>query len=76
MVVPAPKQCNTEAEKAAIKEGRVPEEWELVDLPIPMFGYKNHIGIARATIKIDKANPATSAGQRVNRNRLTSQIHF
>lgn len=26
-VVPAPKQRNTEAEKAAIKEGRVPEDW-------------------------------------------------
>ncbi len=26
-VVPAPKQRNTEAEKAAIKEGRVPEGW-------------------------------------------------
>ncbi|MFX9642503.1 IS5/IS1182 family transposase, partial [Acinetobacter baumannii] len=27
-VVPAPKQRNTEAEKAAIKEGRVPEDWK------------------------------------------------
>jgi hypothetical protein len=27
-VVPAPKQRNTEAEKAAIKEGRIPEEWQ------------------------------------------------
>lgn len=27
-VVPAPKQCNTEAEKTAIKEGRVPEDWK------------------------------------------------
>ena len=81
-VVPAPKQRNTEAEKAAIKEGRVPEAWQArpaklrqkdrdarwsvkyskakvkegadpkafkpVDLAIPMFGYKNHIGIDRA----------------------------
>jgi IS5 family transposase len=81
-VVPAPKQRNTEAEKAAIKEGRVPEVWQAkpaklrqkdrdarwsvkyskakvkegadprafkpVDLAIPMFGYKNHIGIDRA----------------------------
>jgi hypothetical protein len=87
-VVPAPKQRNTEAEgrrqrpqggNAAIKEGRVPEDWKLakarqkdrdarwsikyskakvregadpkaakpVDLAIPMFGYKNHIGIDR-----------------------------
>jgi len=81
-VVPAPKQRNTEDEKAAIKEGKIPERckekpaklrqkdrdarWGLkyskakvkegadrkafkpVDLAIPMFGYKNHIGIDRA----------------------------
>jgi transposase, IS5 family len=81
-VVPTPKQRNTEAEKAAIKEGRVPEDWQAkpaklrqkdrdarwsvkytkakvkegadpkafrpVDLAIPMFGYKSHIGIDRA----------------------------
>ena len=78
--VPAPKQRNTEAEKAAIKEGRVPEDWKPakarqkdrdarwsikyskakvregadpkagkpVDLAIPVFGYKNHIGIDKA----------------------------
>ncbi|SMP82968.1 hypothetical protein SAMN06296065_1348 [Novosphingobium panipatense] len=27
-VVPAPKQRNTEEEKAAIKEGRIPERWK------------------------------------------------
>jgi IS5 family transposase len=79
-IVPAPKQRNTEEEKAAIKQGRVPEAWKPakarqkdrdarwtvkyskakvkegadpaapkpVDLAIPMFGYKNHIGIDRA----------------------------
>lgn len=81
-VVPAPKQRNTEEEKAAIKDGRIPEAWKAkparlrqkdrdarwsvkytkakvkegadpkafkpVDLAIPMFGYKNHIGIDRA----------------------------
>ncbi len=26
-LVSAPKQCNTEAEKKAVKEGRIPEEW-------------------------------------------------
>jgi len=82
-IVPAPKQRNTEDEKAAIKEGRVPEAWKPakarqkdrdarwtvkyskakvkpgadpkagpktrgpVDLAIPMFGYKNHVGIDR-----------------------------
>jgi len=81
-VVPAPKQRNTQEEKAAIKEGRIPERWKdkpaklrqkdtdarwsvkytkakvkdgadpkavkPVHLAIPMFGYKNHIGIDRA----------------------------
>ena len=81
-VVPAPKQRNNEDEKAAIKQGKVPERWKEkpakirqkdrdarwtvkyskakvkegadpkgfkpVDLAIPMFGYKNHIGIDRA----------------------------
>ena len=81
-VVPAPKQRNTQEEKAAIKEGRIPEHWKdkpaklrqkdrdarwsvkctkakvtdgadpkafkPVDLAIPMFGYKNLIGIDRA----------------------------
>ncbi|KHS41664.1 MULTISPECIES: IS5 family transposase [Novosphingobium] len=81
-VVPAPKQRNTDEEKAAIKDGRIPEAWKAkparlrqkdrdargsvkytkakvkegadpkafkpVDLAIPMFGYKNHIGIDHA----------------------------
>ena len=81
-VVPAPKQRNTEEEKAAIKDGRIPEAWKAkparlrqkdrdarwsvkytkakvkdgadpkafkpVDLAIPIFGYKNHVGIDRA----------------------------
>jgi IS5 family transposase len=80
-VVPAPKQRNTEAEKAAIKEGDAreleeagegsgkrtamragaikyskakvkegadPKAAKPVDLAIPMFGYKNHIGIDKA----------------------------
>lgn len=81
-VVPAPKQRNTDEEKAAIKQGKIPERWKEkpakvrqkdrdarwslkytkakvkegadpkgfkpVDLAIPMFGYKNHIGIDRA----------------------------
>lgn len=80
-VVPAPKQRNTEEEKTAIKEGRIPDRWKdkpakvrqkdrdarwnvkytkakvkegadpkafkPVDLAIPMYGYKNHIGIDR-----------------------------
>ena len=76
-IVAAPKQRNTQAEKDAIKEGRVPESWahkpaklaqkdrdarwsikypkakpredgaKMVDIAIPSFGYKNHIGIDR-----------------------------
>ena len=76
-VVAAPKQRNTEDEKRALKEGRVPEEWrrrpaklaqkdrdarwtlkhskakpaadgaKRIDIAIPLFGYKNHLGIDR-----------------------------
>ena len=76
-IVAAPKQRNTLAEKSAIKEGRIPEDWKdkpaklaqkdrdarwsikytkakpredgakMVDIAIPSFGYKNHIGIDR-----------------------------
>jgi IS5 family transposase len=76
-VVAAPKQRNTEDEKRALKEGRVPKAWasraaklrqkgrdarwtmkhsrakpsadgaNRVDITIPMFGYKNHVGIDR-----------------------------
>lgn len=82
ILVPAPRQCNIEEEKAPIKEGRVPERWQdkpakvrqkdrdarwsikytkakvkkgadpkafkPVDLVVPIFGYKNHIGMDRA----------------------------
>ena len=55
-VVAAPKQRNTEAEKAELKAGRVPDAWKAkpaedgskrVDLAVPAFGYKNHVGIDR-----------------------------
>lgn len=76
-VVAAPKQRNTEAEKAELKAGRVPDAWKAkpaklaqkdrnarwtikwskakpaedgskrVDIAVPSFGYKNHIGIDR-----------------------------
>ena len=76
-IVAAPKQRNTQSEKDAIKNGRVPEDWKdkpaklaqkdrdarwtvkytkaktregrakMVDIAIPSFGYKNHIGIDR-----------------------------
>jgi IS5 family transposase len=76
-VVAAPKQRNTEDEKRALREGRIPQDWakkpakprqkdrdarwtvkyskakpaadgaKRVDIAVPMFGYKNHIGIDR-----------------------------
>jgi len=76
-IVAAPKQRNSDGEKRAIKEGRIPEAWKdkpaklaqkdrdarwtvkwskakpaddgspRVDLAVPAFGYKNHIGIDR-----------------------------
>jgi IS5 family transposase len=76
-IVAAPKQRNTEAERAAIKAGEIPEGWAdkpaklrqkdrdarwtvkfskakpredglpQVDIAVPSFGYKNHIGIDR-----------------------------
>ncbi len=74
-LVACPKQRNTDAEKQAIKEGRIPEGWSdkpaklaqkdrdarwtvkwskakpaedgspRVDIAVPVFGYKNHLGI-------------------------------
>ena len=76
-IIAAPKQRNTEGEKAEIRAGRIPEGWAdkpaklaqkdrdarwtvkwskakpaadgspRVDLAVPAFGYKNHIGIDR-----------------------------
>jgi IS5 family transposase len=76
-IIAAPKQRNSEGEKAEIKAGRIPEAWAekpaklaqkdrdarwtvkwskakpaadgspRVDLAVPAFGYKNHVGIDR-----------------------------
>ena len=76
-IIAAPKQRNTDAEKRAIKDGRIPSEWKAkpaklaqkdrdarwtvkwskakpaddgsprMDLAVPAFGYKNHLGIDR-----------------------------
>ena len=76
-LVAAPKQRNSEGEKAEIKAGRVPESWKekpaklaqkdrdarwtvkfskakpaedgskRIDIAVPAFGYKNHLGIDR-----------------------------
>jgi hypothetical protein len=56
-VVAAPKQRNTEADKAALKAGRVPDAWKAkpaedgskrIDVAVLAFGYKNHVGIDRS----------------------------
>lgn len=50
-LVAAPRQRNTNVEKAEIKAGRVPERWEdqpaATEFAIPAFGYKSHISIDR-----------------------------
>ncbi len=76
-IVAAPKQRNTEGDKAEIKAGRIPQAWadkpaklaqkdrdarwtvkfskakpaedgsRRVDIAVPAFGYKNHLGIDR-----------------------------
>jgi IS5 family transposase len=76
-IIAAPKQRNTDSEKAEIKAGRIPEAWKdkpaklaqkdrdarwtvkwskakpsddgspRIDLAVPAFGYKNHLGIDR-----------------------------
>src|SRR3954465_4015233 len=76
-IIAAPKQRNTEGEKAEIRAGRIPQAWKdkpaklaqkdrdarwtvkwskakpaadgspRVDLAVPAFGYKNHVGIDR-----------------------------
>ena len=75
-IVVAPKQRNSEGEKAEIRAGRIPQGWKdrpaqlaqkdrdarwtvkfskakpsddgspRIDLAVPAFGYKNHVGIA------------------------------
>ena len=76
-IIAAPKQRNTDGEKAEIKAGRIPGAWKAkpaklaqtdrdarwtgkwskakpaangsprIDLAVPAFGYKNHVGIDR-----------------------------
>jgi len=52
-LVADPKQRNTNAKKATLLEGRIPQEWQenagmtSSDLAIPLFGYKSYISINR-----------------------------
>jgi hypothetical protein len=56
-VVPAPKQRNTEDEKAAIKEGRIPERWK--DTPAKI---RQKDRDARWSVKYTKAKAKEGAG--------------
>lgn len=56
-VVPAPKQRNTEEEKAAIKEGRIPERWK--DRPAKVRQKANAHDGARLPVLISPDNTAS-----------------
>lgn len=60
-VVAAPKQRNTEEEKAAIKAGEVPEAWK--DKPAKL---RQKDRDARWTVKFSKAKPAEDGKKRVD----------
>lgn len=53
ILVTAPKQRNTNGEKADLRAGRILKDWQddgtfpSTDLAIPFFGYKSHISIDR-----------------------------
>ena len=100
-MVAAPKQRNTEDEKRALKEGRIPEAWrdrpaklaqkdrdarwtikhskakpaedgaKRVDITVPLFGYKNHLGIDRRHGLI-RSWAATDAARHAARSSPTS----
>jgi IS5 family transposase len=61
-VVPAPKQRNTEEEKAAIKDGRIPEGWK--DKPVKL---RHKDRDARWTVKYTKAKVKTGADPKAPR---------
>ncbi|MCQ0988816.1 IS5 family transposase [Jiella marina] len=60
-IVAAPKQRNTEEEKAAIKAGEVPEAWK--DKPAKL---RQKDRDARWTVKFSKAKPADDGQKRVD----------
>ena len=100
-IIAAPKQRNTEGEKAEIRAGRIPRAWKdkpaklaqkdrdarwtvkwskakpaadgspRVDLAVPAFGYKNHVGIDRRHGLI-RTWTATDAAATMGRNCRTS----
>src|SRR5215469_5069519 len=60
-IVAAPKQRNTEAEKKAIKEGRIPEDWKAKPAKL-----RQKDRDARWTVKFTKAKPAEGGAKRVD----------
>jgi hypothetical protein len=60
-VVAAPKQRDTEAEKAALKAGHVPDAWKAKPAKLAQKDRD-----ARWTIKWSKAKPAEDGSKRIN----------
>jgi transposase, IS5 family len=60
-IVAAPKQRNTDAEKAAIREGQVPEDWK--DKPAKLAQKDMD---ARWTLKTTKAKPSVDGAKRID----------
>jgi transposase, IS5 family len=60
-IVAAPKQRNTEAEKKAIREGRIPDDWKANPAKL-----RQKDRDARWTVKFTKAKPAKDGAKRVD----------
>lgn len=60
-VVAAPKQRNTEAEKAELRAGRVPDAWKAQPAKLVQNDHD-----ARGTIKGSKAKPSEDGAKRVD----------
>ena len=68
-VIPAPKQRNTIEEKAAIKEGRIPDHWK--DKPAKL---RQKDRDARWTVKYTKAEPQED-GSKLDTSKNLSHHH-
>lgn len=60
-IVAAPKQRNTEAEKATIKAGRIPEDW--AEKPVKL---RQKYRDARWTVKFSKAKPREDGAPQID----------
>ena len=114
-IVAAPAQRNSEEEKAAIREGRIPEDWEdkpaklaqkdrdarwtlkrsrpkrptdgeakskaAPEITVPVFGYKNHVGIDRRhrlirawTVSDAAAHDGARLAELLDKTNLSSRV--